>query len=99
VESGWSLGYQGYIITPSHLVVPYLYNHFEDTDGSLDFSAGDVDLDTDMDAVCNEYELSYVGGSLEDDALAVETIPDNTFTPDDWGSPGKQHETLDKADD
>ena len=61
--------------------------------------AGSDDIDLDMNGNEVADSLGYDGLGIETDAANRETSPEDTYWMLDWGSPGKQHATLQKYSD
>jgi hypothetical protein len=93
-NAGWSWN------TPSSS--PH-YNHWAVGPDGVFGTADDVDLDppprTDLGKVPDGLDLTGGYSSVEAQAQSVETVPDNTMARLDWGHPGKNHKTINKAND
>jgi hypothetical protein len=93
--SGWSWG--------RLLGDPY-YNHFDPVDGIIG-NGNDINLDDDQDDLGKDprdptnkdFDQEFNNGAdwaLEYQAREVETTTDNAKAELDWGSPGKNHQTV-----
>lgn len=67
-----------------------VYNHYKDINGDGDFLDAGEDLDTDGDDVINSAEP----GTIESLAEAAEPNNQDGRADDDWGNPGKNHNTI-----
>jgi hypothetical protein len=82
-------------------------NHFDPgSDGSPGGTGADADtdLDSDLDGLGKDprpggKDLDNGYSSVELQARSVETEPDNTKARLDWGNPGKNHKTVNNAND
>jgi len=60
----------------------------------------DVDLDVDGNEVADALAYDALGANaIEDDAGNAETSPEHIYASVDWGSPGKQHATVNDSTD
>jgi len=74
-----------------------VYNHYVDQNNDGDFLDPGEDLDTDGDGVPNAYDSPDT--QIEPPAYDAEPDDENALARSDWGSPGKNHRTIDDASD
>jgi hypothetical protein len=88
--SGWAWD------TTTH---PPYDNHFDPGPDGVKGGGNDTDLDDDLDYLGKDPRpggMDFDGGfnGVEHQAREVETVADNTKAALDWGSPGKNHQTI-----
>ncbi len=100
VASGhWSFNIVKPNVLPASPLGPgRVYNHYRDMNSDGDFADAGEDLDSDGDGVP---DASDAGGNatVEGGAFDAEPDDDNFLAREDWGSPGKNHGTVDRYDD
>jgi hypothetical protein len=95
--SGWS-----WLVPPTHSY----YNHFDPGPDGIKGGGNDTDLDDEtppddlgMDPRSGGKDFDGGFNDIEQQAREVETVADHTKAALDWGSPGKNHQTINNPND